>query len=281
MRSKITLICCSVLLFSLPLSAEAGYGSILGKINNEQVTQTAKLIKQIEEMQEQIQSIQQAYEHLDFKNIDSTYNFLNNSINDINGILTTSSQMNTTIAELEDNWTEAGRDYDSKDVSEETKAKWKEEREARLADSKKRSLKLMKYVTDSEKFKDELNNIQSDLKLVEQGKASPVKQGQAVAQLLTHVLRNNKVIQSLMVDKVRSDIQKEEAEKNEQKQNEAIAKNNANKAEASTAVITQEKASVTYDSGSVAASADEWLKSQRAYENESKNKSSNSQVKKN
>lgn len=281
MRSKITLICCSILLFSLPLSAEAGYGSILGKINNEQVTQTAKLIKQIEEMQEQIQSIQQAYEHLDFKNIDSTYKFLNNSINDINGILTTSSQMNTTIAELEDNWTESGRDYDSKDVSEETKAKWKEEREARLADSKKRSLKLMKYVTDSEKFKNELNNIQSDLKLVEQGKASPVKQGQAVAQLLTHVLRNNKVIQSLMVDKVRSDIQKEEAEKNEQKQNEAIAKRNGEKVEANTALIVQEKASVTYDSGSVPYSSNEWLKSQQAYKNESKSKGASSEIKKN
>ena len=116
---------------------------------------------------------------------------------------------------------------------------------------------------------------------MEQGKASPIKQGQAVAQLLTHVLRNNKVIQSLMVDKVRTEIQKEEEEMMEKKQNEAIAKNNAQKGEANISVIVQEKASVTYDSGSVPYSANEWLKSQQAYQNESKSKSASSEIKKN
>lgn len=192
MRSKITLICCSILLFSLPLSAEAGYGGILNRINGEQVKQTIELIQQTQKMIEQIQTIQQAYEHCNFNDLNSTYNFLNNSMSDVSEILNTSSEMNTTITELEDRWTEAGRDYDSKDISEEKKAKWKTDRETRLTDSKKRSLKLAQYAIDTKKSKAELENIQRDLKLVEQGKASPIKQGQAVAQLLTHVLRNNR-----------------------------------------------------------------------------------------
>lgn len=281
MMNKVVVICCSVLLFSLPLSAEAGYGGILNKINGEQIKQTLELIQQTQKMIEQIKSIQQAYEHCDFSDLNGTYNFLNNSMSDVNAILNTTSEMNTTITELEDRWTEAGRDYDSKDVSDKKKAEWKAARESRLKDSKSRSLKLAQFAIDTEKSQVELQNIQRDLRLVEQGKASPIKQGQAVAQLLTHVLRNNKVIQSLMVDKVRTEIQKEEEEMMEKKQNEAIAKNNAQKGEANISAIVQEKASVTYDSGSVAASADEWIKSQRAYESENRNKSSNSQEKKN
>lgn len=281
MMNKVVVICCSVLLFSLPLSAEAGYGGILNKINGEQIKQTLELIQQTQKMIEQIKSIQQAYEHCDFSDLNGTYNLLNNSMSDVNAILNTTSEMNTTITELEDRWTEAGRDYDSKDVSAEKKAEWKAARESRLKDSKSRSLRLAQYAIDTKKSQAELQNIQRDLRLVEQGKASPVKQGQAVAQLLTHVLRNNKVIQSLMVDKVRTEIQKEEEEMIKKKQNEAIAKNNAQKGEANISAIVQEKASVTYDSGSVAVSADEWLKSQRVYESENKNKSSNSQIKKN
>ena len=281
MMNKVVVICCSVLLFSLPLSAEAGYGGILNKINGEQIKQTLELIQQTQKMIEQIKSIQQAYEHCDFSDLNGTYNLLNNSMSDVNAILNTTSEMNTTITELEDRWTEAGRDYDSKDVSAEKKAEWKAARESRLKDSKSRSLRLAQYAIDTKKSQAELQNIQRDLRLVEQGKASPVKQGQAVAQLLTHVLRNNKVIQSLMVDKVRTEIQKEEEEMIKKKQNEAIAKNNAQKGEANISAIVQEKASVTYDSGSVAVSADEWLKSQRVYESENKNKSSNSQINKN
>lgn len=281
MMNKVVVICCSVLLFSLPLSAEAGYGGILNKINGEQIKQTLELIQQTQKMIEQIKSIQQAYEHCDFSDLNSTYNFLNNSMSDVNAILNTTSEMNTTITELEDRWTEAGRDYDSKDVSDEKKAEWKAARESRLKDSKSRSLKLAQFAIDTKKSQVELQNIQRDLRLVEQGKASPIKQGQAVAQLLTHVLRNNKVIQSLMVDKVRTEIQKEEEEMMEKKQNEAIAKNNAQKGEANISVIVQEKASVTYDSGSVPYSANEWLKSQQAYQNESKSKSASSEIKKN
>ena len=136
MMNKVVVICCSVLLFSLPLSAEAGYGGILNKINGEQIKQTLELIQQTQKMIEQIKSIQQAYEHCDFSDLNGTYNLLNNSMSDVNAILNTTSEMNTTITELEDRWTEAGRDYDSKDVSAEKKAEWKAARESRLKDSK-------------------------------------------------------------------------------------------------------------------------------------------------
>lgn len=243
-----------------------------------------ELYKQGKQLQNQIEKMQQALEHHDYSNLAGTYSFLINTVDDMNEILKTADGMNTSITEMEDQWTEAHRDYDSKEATEAKKAEWAAERQKRMDASEARSTKIMNIFGDPDRTKAELAQIDKELKLNQYSdinKASPVKQMQLLGQIMSHMLKDSKMMQMYVANKARAEtVEKQEAEK-EKKQNEAIAKNNADKAEANTAVIAQEKASVTYDSGSVPSSVDEWLRSQQAYENEIKSKNSNSQLKKN
>lgn len=250
----------------------------------EEVKAAYELYKQGKQLQNQIEKMQQALEHHDFKDLEKTYYFLNNTVDDMNKVLETADAMNTSISVMEDQWTEAHRDYDSKDVTDAKKAEWAAERQKRKDASEARSTQILNLLGDPKKTKEELAQIDKELRLANYGKGnnvSPVKQMQVLGQIMAHMLKDSKVMQMYTVNKARElTVEKQEEEK-ERKQNEAIAKRNGEKVEANTALIVQEKASVTYDSGSVPYSANEWLKSQQAYQNESKSKSTSSEIKKN
>ena len=251
---------------SLPFSVEAKSISI-DKIFDpkakeayiQQIKETSELIEQGQKMQRQIEQLQQSLEHFNFQDLDKTYNSLNGTITALDDIFTTASGMNTTISEMDQNWSELHTDYNSKDMTAKRKKELEEKRKQRKEDSEKRTLKMLSIMGDPVRLKEDFALVKKDLTRLEQPgvKASPIKAIQGTNQLLVHLLRDNKMIQMMAVNKEREEIQKKQAEEDEKKQKKAEAKREAEQAGEQVETFAVDKKGVVFD-GVVASSIDEF-----------------------
>ena len=226
-------LCVSLSILSFPCEAKA---ITVTKITDSKATQA--YIKQVEElvelyeqgqkMQRQIEQMQQALEHFDFKNIDQAYNFLNDTMLDMEKIEKNAAGMAVTIGELEDNWTEMHTDYNAEDMTPEKRAELEKKRKERLERNAKISADILSAAQDLKRERKQMDSIRNDLALLDSGKASPVKAAQIMSQMMTYQLEQNKRTQKLIAEKMRNELIKEEMKKDEDKQKMAEAEKAAN-----------------------------------------------------
>lgn len=218
-------------MLSLPLTAEArgGWDGIVKKILDpkateayiKEVQQLAELYEQGRKMQTQIEQLQQSLEHYNFKDLQQTYNFLNQSVDDFEKIQANFAGMNVTISEMEDKWDELNPEYDPKTITEEKRKELDEKRKKRHENSNKLTSQILGSVNDSEKIRESMKLLKDNLSLLESGKASPVKATQALGQLTTQVLNEIKRTQKINEENLRRALEKDQMEKDQAKQDKA------------------------------------------------------------
>lgn len=218
-------------MLSLPLTAEArgGWDGIVKKILDpkateayiKEVQQLAELYEQGCKMQTQIEQLQQSLEHYNFKDLQQTYNFLNQSVDDFEKIQANFAGMNVTISEMEDKWDELNPEYDPKTITEEKRKELDEKRKKRHENSNKLTSQILGSVNDSEKIRESMKLLKDNLSLLESGKASPVKATQALGQLTTQVLNEIKRTQKINEENLRRALEKDQMEKDQAKQDKA------------------------------------------------------------
>lgn len=226
-------LCVSLSMLAFPCEAKA---VVVSKITDSKATQA--YIKQVEElvelyeqgkkMQRQIEQLQQSLEHFDFKNIDQTFNFLNDTMRGIESIEKNAAGMSVTIGELEDNWTEMHTDYDAKDMTPERREELNKKRKERLDRNAKVTAEILTAAQDMKRERKQMELLSNDLSLLNSGKASPIKAAQVMSQILVHQMDQNKRTQKLIAEKMRSELIKEEMRKDEEKQKLAEAEKVAN-----------------------------------------------------
>ena len=217
-----------VSLISMPCEARA---VVVTKITDgratqayiKQVQELAELYEQGKKLQTQIEQMQQSLEHFDFKNIDQAYNFLNDTMMDMEKIEKKSAGMAVTIGELEDNWTEMHTDYNAEDMTPEKRAELEKKRKERLERNAKISADILSASQDLKRERKQMDAIRNDLALLDSGKASPIKAAQVMTQMLTYQMEQQKRTQKLIAEKMRNELIKEEMRKDEEKQVKAEA----------------------------------------------------------
>lgn len=223
----------SILFIGMPLTAEArgGWDGIVKKILDpkateayiKEVQQLAELYEQGRKMQTQIEQLQQSLEHYNFKDLQQTYNFLNQSVDDFEKIQANFAGMNVTISEMEDKWDELNPEYDPKTMTEAKRKELDAKRKLRHENSNKLTSQILGSVNDSEKIRESMRLLKDNLSLLESGKASPVKATQALGQLTTQVLNEIKRTQKINEEELRRALEKDQIEKDKAKQDKAEA----------------------------------------------------------
>ena len=235
LKKCFTVMVMSVVLLSSAQVEARGFNGVIKKIIDpkateayvKQVEELVELYEQGQKLQKQIEHMQQALEHFDFKNISETYNFLNDTMYNIEKIEKNAAGMSVTISELEDNWTELNTDYKAEDMTEEKIAELKKKREERLKRNAEISAKILAASQDLKRERKQMELYGNDLALLDSGKASPIKAAQVISQLLTHQMEQQKRTQKILADKMRNELVKEELRKDEEKQAKAEAEKNA------------------------------------------------------
>ena len=225
-------LCVSLSILSFPCEAKAVTvtkitDSKATKAYIKQVEELVELYEQGQKMQRQIEQMQQALEHFDFKNIDQAYNFLNDTMLDMEKIEKNAAGMAVTIGELEDNWTEMHTDYNAEDMTPEKRAELEKKRKERLERNAKISADILSASQDLKRERKQMDAIRNDLALLDSGKASPIKAAQVMTQMLTYQMEQQKRTQKLIAEKMRNELIKEEMRKDEEKQREAEVKKEA------------------------------------------------------
>ena len=231
-KNIVLALCVSLSMLAFPCEAKAVTVTKItdGKAMKayiKQVEELVELYEQGKKMQRQIEQLQQSLEHFDFKNIDQTFNFLNDTMRGIESIEKNAAGMAVTIGELEDNWTEMHTDYDAKDMTPERREELAKKRKDRLDRNAKVTADILAAAQDMKRERKQMELLSNDLSLLNSGKASPIKAAQVMSQILVHQMDQNKRTQKLIAEKMRSELIKEEMRKDEEKQREAEVKKEA------------------------------------------------------
>lgn len=244
-----TILCCII-----PFTAEArgGFNGIITQIKDPKAMEAyVKEAKQLEELYEHTKRLQQSLEKFNFRDLQQTYNFLNDSMEDFEKIQKDFAGMSVTISEMEDNWDELNPEYDSKTITPEKKAELDKKREERHTNSNKLTSAILKSINDAEKMKKGLGLVKEDMSLLESSKSSPVKAIQALGQLSTHMLNEIKRSQKVSEENLRRQLEKDQREEDEKKQAEAEHKRQASIDTASIDAASKKFKSTNYSSSAL------------------------------
>lgn len=266
---------CAVLVLCSPFRAEAkgGWDGIVKKILDpkateayiKEVQQLAELYEQGRKMQTQIEQLQQSLEHYNFKDLQQTYNFLNQSMDDFEKIQTNFAGMNVTISEMEDQWDELNPEYDPKTMTDDKRKELDEKRKKRHENSNKMTMKFLGSINDSEKLRESMQLVKNNLSLLESGKASPVKATQALGQLTVQLLNEMKRTQKINEEELRRALEKDQTEKDKAKQKKAEGQHESDEAKEQIENFASDKKGTVFDG--IVPSSEEELKNAIAVSN--------------